>query len=48
MHSFNTFIVIYHIKQSILSFIPVFGQHFVIVIDNTERITEIQNKLTET
>ncbi len=36
--------VIYHIKQSILSFIAVFGQHFVIAIDNTERITEIQNK----
>ena len=39
------FVVIYHTKQSILSFIAVFGQHFVIVIGNTERITEIQNKL---
>ena len=46
MHSFNTFIVIYHIKQSMLCFIPVFGQHFVIVIDNTERITEIQNNFS--
>ncbi len=39
------FVVIYHIKQSIFSFIVVFRQHFVIVIGNTERITEIQNKV---